>query len=42
MVRQALVHADELRQGDVHTDVEVSGSDIGDEYLMYFTGRLAS
>jgi hypothetical protein len=42
MVREALVHADELRQGDVRTDVEVSGGDIGDEYLMYFTARLAS
>ena len=33
MVREALVHADELRQGDTGA---------GDDYLRYFTDRLAS
>jgi hypothetical protein len=42
MVREALVHADELRQVGVHADVEVGGGDTGDEYLMDFTARLAS
>jgi hypothetical protein len=42
MVREALVHADILRQVGVHAVREASGNYTGDEYLMDFTARLAS